>query len=106
MVGGQIGVTGPNVMYHVVMVVHLGHGHVRHHNMEDTIVLVMIQTSWHVPQCHVQVIVNFCDILYIQLDFNIRQDCRVVVIITTFFLLYFHHFRKIFQTGVTYIVLR
>jgi hypothetical protein len=54
MVDGQIGVTGTNVMYHVAMVVYLGHDHVRHHSMEDMIVLVMTQTSWHVPQSHVR----------------------------------------------------
>ena len=67
------------------MVVYLGNGHVRHHSMEDTIVLVMIQTSWHVPQSHVQVSVNCCDILYLQLDFTIRQDGRTVAILKTFF---------------------
>ena len=85
MVDGQIGVTGTNVMYHVAMVVYLGHGHVRHHSMEDMIVLVMTQTSWHVPQSHVQVIVNCYDILYIQLDLTVHQDDRTLAILTTFF---------------------
>jgi hypothetical protein len=67
------------------MVVYLGHGHVRHHSMEDMIVLVMTQTSWHVPQSHVQVIVNCYDILYIQLDLTVHQDDRTLAILTTFF---------------------